>query len=356
MNSFSIAYELDQAVNNVLVGVETAGVNADLEIGELVGIASELQLLPEPEFKAQLKAQLTGCVVSDSIKTTTIKRSNRELEVPPTILPSLFATQAGGYPIHQRSMAASLFMHVTALALVVVSGVWAARHTVTTPLVTTNVIALDYYPLPAASTVSRGGGGGGDRDPLKASVGAPPKFASKQITPPTIVVRNPNPSLPVDPTVVGPPDVTFPKMQPGDLLSKFVIPSNGQGIGGGIGNNRGTGVGDGDGAGVGLGSVAGIGGGIYGKGGGLVAPRAIYDPEPEYSDEARRNKFQGDVVLWVVIGADGTPRDIRVQRSLGMGLDEKAVAAVKNWRFQPAMKDGRAVTVQVSIEVNFRLF
>jgi TonB family protein len=145
-------------------------------------------------------------------------------------------------------------------------------------------------------------------------------------------------------------------MQPGDLLSKFVIPSNGQGVGGGIGNNRGTGVGDGNGAGVGLGSVAGIGGGLYGNGTGLVAPRPIYDPEPEYSDEARRNKFQGDVVLWVVIGSDGAPRDIRVQRSLGMGLDEKAVAAVKNWRFQPAMKDGRAVTVQVSIEVNFRLF
>ena len=79
-------------------------------------------------------------------------------------------------------------------------------------------------------------------------------------------------------------------------------------------------------------------------------------PSRSTLNEARRSKFQGDVVLWVVIGADGTPRDIRVQRSLGMGLDEKAVAAVKNWRFQPAMKDGRAVTVQVSIEVNFRLF
>ena len=88
----------------------------------------------------------------------------------------------------------------------------------------------------------------------------------------------------------------------------------------------------------------------------MSAPRPIFDPEPEYSEEARINKFQGDVVLFVIIGADGTPREIRVQRSLGMGLDEKAVAAVKNWRFQPATKDGRAVSVQVSIEVKFRLF
>jgi len=88
----------------------------------------------------------------------------------------------------------------------------------------------------------------------------------------------------------------------------------------------------------------------------VSAPHPIYDPEPEYSDEARRAKFQGDVVLWVVIGLDGTPRDIRVQRSLGMGLDQKAIEAVTNWRFQPATKDGHPVTVQVSIEVKFRLF
>ena len=74
------------------------------------------------------------------------------------------------------------------------------------------------------------------------------------------------------------------------------------------------------------------------------------------SNEARIAKFQGDVLLWVVVGADGIPRDVRVRRSLGMGLDEKAIAAVRTWRFEPAMKDGQAVPVQVSIEVNFRLF
>jgi TonB family protein len=91
-------------------------------------------------------------------------------------------------------------------------------------------------------------------------------------------------------------------------------------------------------------------------GGGVSAPRPIYDPDPEYSEQARQAKYQGAVLLWVVVGPDGRPRDIRVQRSLGMGLDEKAIEAVKQWRFEPARKDGQPVAVQVNIEVNFRLY
>jgi periplasmic protein TonB len=66
--------------------------------------------------------------------------------------------------------------------------------------------------------------------------------------------------------------------------------------------------------------------------------------------------FQGTVLLRVVVGPDGRPRDVRVQRSLGMGLDEKAIAAVRQWKFEPAMLDGRPVAVQVNIEVSFRLY
>ena len=82
--------------------------------------------------------------------------------------------------------------------------------------------------------------------------------------------------------------------------------------------------------------------------------RPNVDPDPEYSEEARHAKYQGTVLLWVIVGADGRPRDIRVQRSLGMGLDEKAVEAVRRWTFEPAMKDGQPVAVQVNIEVSFR--
>ena len=87
----------------------------------------------------------------------------------------------------------------------------------------------------------------------------------------------------------------------------------------------------------------------------MRAPKLLSSPEPEYSDEARRAKFQGVCVLSLIVGEDGLPRDIRVARSLGMGLDEKAIEAVKQWRFKPAMKDGKPVSVQITIEMSFRL-
>jgi periplasmic protein TonB len=95
---------------------------------------------------------------------------------------------------------------------------------------------------------------------------------------------------------------------------------------------------------------------VYRVGGGVTAPRLIYGPEPEYSEEARKSKYQGTVVLWLILRADGRPHDIRVSRSLGMGLDEKAVEAIRQWKFEPARKDGIPVAVQISVEVSFRLY
>jgi periplasmic protein TonB len=123
-----------------------------------------------------------------------------------------------------------------------------------------------------------------------------------------------------------------------------------------MGSGSGGGVGSGIGPGVGPGYGGGIGGGVYRIGGGVSSPRLLYSPDPEYSEEARKAKYQGTVVLWIIVGPDGRPREVRVRRSLGMGLDEKAVEAVRQWRFEPAHKDGQPVAVQVNIEVNFRLF
>ncbi len=133
-------------------------------------------------------------------------------------------------------------------------------------------------------------------------------------------------------------------------------PSNGTGSGGGIGSGSGGGVGVGTGPGVGEGRGGGVGGGVFRVGGGVSAPRVIYQPDPEYSEEARKAKYQGTCVLWLVVGPDGRPRDLRVARSLGLGLDEKAIEAVKTWKFEPAMKDGKPVAVQINVEVSFRLY
>ena len=128
------------------------------------------------------------------------------------------------------------------------------------------------------------------------------------------------------------------------------------GSGGGIGSGSGGGVGVGHGPGFGAGSGGGFGGGVYKVGGGISAPTAISAPDPNYTEEARRAKKQGTCVLWLIVDSTGHPRDIRVARGLGFGLDAKAMEAVKQWRFQPALKDGRPVDVQISVEVEFHLY
>ena len=214
---------------------------------------------------------------------------------------------------------------------------------------------------PAKQEVA-GGGGGGDHDILQAPKGRLPKRAMQQITPPAVVVRNEKPKLAVEPTVVVPPQVKIAENRmpnlgvPTAAVLPTAPPSNGQGSGGGIGSGSGGGVGSGTGPGVGPGHGGGIGGGVFRVGGGISAPRPISSPDPEYTEEARRAKFQGICVLGLIVDADGQPRDIRISRSVGLGLDQKAIDAVRRWRFEPARKDGRPVAVQISVEVSFRLY
>jgi TonB family protein len=132
-------------------------------------------------------------------------------------------------------------------------------------------------------------------------------------------------------------------------------PSNGPGYGGGIGSGHGGGVGSGSGGGLGPGDGGGFGGGVYKVGNGVTAPVLLYKKEPEYSEEARKAKYQGTVVLEIYVDPSGRAINPRVLRSLGLGLDEKAVEAVRLWKFKPGYKDGKPVTVAAQIEVNFRL-
>ena len=98
-----------------------------------------------------------------------------------------------------------------------------------------------------------------------------------------------------------------------------------------------------------------VGPGAYRVGGAVTAPKLVYSPDPEYSKEARKAHLQGTVVLWLIVDEKGLPQNIRVQRSLGMGLDEQAIKAIKQWRFNPSTKDGHPVRVMINVEVNFRL-
>ncbi len=279
----------------------------------------------------------------------------------PAILPTLFGEGYGLYQRRRSTFVLSFLGHVAAVAVLLASSKYIVEHRrEIRQQVVGLVTEVSPYILPASKDKAGGGGGGGDRDRLAASKGTLPRLSAEQLAPPAVVVRNENPKLAVEPTVIVPPQIHIPlphTNQLGDPLSSILgPPSSGTGTGGGIGSGSGGGVGSGRGPGVGPGWGGGIGGGAYRVGGGVSAPRLVYGPDPEFSEEARKAKYQGTVVLWAIVGIDGRVRDIRVFRSLGMGLDEKAIEALRNWRFEPGRKDGVPVAVQVGVEVNFRLY
>jgi len=228
------------------------------------------------------------------------------------------------------------------------------------PKVTVTLVDPGDIPaLKPAKTQVGGGGGGGDRDVLAASKGRLPKFSMEQITPPMVVVRNEHPKLAVEPTIVIPPQVqlasnNLPNL--GDPMSHAMMPSNGTGGGGGIGTGEGGGIGKGTGPGYGKGEGGGTGGGVFHVGAGVSPPRVVYQPEIEFSEEARKAKYQGVCVLALIVDANGRPTNIHVTSSLGMGLDEKAIEAAKKYRFEPGMKDGHPVAVEIALEVDFHLY
>ncbi len=268
----------------------------------------------------------------------------------------------GFYNYKRGGVLGSTGVHVLIVAVIVAGTLIGRRMVSAAPAQKVTVTLVDPGDLPdlkPSKTQVGGGGGGGDRDVLQATKGKLPKFSMQQITPPVVVIRNQNPKLAVEPTVVIPPEVklasnNMPNL--GDPMAHAMLPSNGTGAGGGIGSGSGGGVGSGTGPGFGPGEGGGTGGGIFHVGGGVSPPHTIYAPEPEFSEEARKAKYQGVCTLGLIVGTDGRPSNIRVLSSLGMGLDEKAIEAVKNWKFEPAMKDGHPVRVEIAVEVDFHLY
>jgi protein TonB len=248
----------------------------------------------------------------------------------------------------------SLAVHGALVAVILLLGTFQPVQSLVKQQITALEVDLRPY-LARQNKASSGGGGGGARQLLDASKGKLPKPAPRQFTPPR-VDPIPDPKLPMVPSIIAPDDV--PNIQAnnyGDPLSHMGIPSNGIGSAGGIGSGSGGGVGSGNGAGVGPGLGGGFGGGAFRIGGGVSAPSVLSKVEPEYSEEARKAKWQGTVVVSVIVDELGRPRNVRVLRSLGLGLDQKAVEAVSQWRFKPGLKDGKPVPVFATIEVNFRL-
>lgn len=234
----------------------------------------------------------------------------------------------------------------------------------------------DKTPVRLAFLMTPGPGGGGGGGGLK--IPAPPPRAERKApvvkkTSSPVPPRRPYrpPPRPVTREAVTPPPTPTPLPvqapvvpDPGDarevagLLDAPPIPtppSPGPGTGGGVGSGQGSGIGEGDGAGIGPGSGGGTGGGPFRPGSGIEPPQLLREVRPTYTDEARRRAVEGDVVLEIIVRRDGTVGDVRVLRPLGSGLEQRAIAAVRQWRFAPARRLGSAVDVVVEVAVGFTL-
>jgi TonB family protein len=224
---------------------------------------------------------------------------------------------------------------------------------------------------------SLGGGGSGDHEPQ------PPRTG--KLPPPSNILaaipKNPvqTPALPVAGIDIDPAlwkDLKAPDY--GDPRSKSDVNSKGPGNGGAIGSNNGLGIGEGDGSGFGPGNKGNMGGadnqrgccGESGATGDAVSsdrqpfrgneveqrPRLLFKPEPQYTEEARRNQITGTVMLRVVFSSVGQVEQIRAVQTLPFGLTERAIAAARQIKFVPAMKSGHPVSVYMQLEYNFNLY
>jgi protein TonB len=234
------------------------------------------------------------------------------------------------------------------------------------PVFHAHTVLLEPLNLPEFSAASPhrrgGGGGGGARDETPASAGRLPRADVREFTPPLLKPIVEHPQLEMEPTILAPPDAQLPSIN----LAQFGLPngvsgppSQGHGTRGGFGNGIEGGAGDDVGGGYDHGRKGGAGGDDFGPGGSgsgrLTEPVVLWKPEPEYSEDARKARMQGVVVLSIEIDAQGRAQDIAVIHGLGLGLDERAIASVKLWRFRPATRYGKPIPVRARVEVNFRL-
>jgi TonB family protein len=362
MNRQHLADELDQQVERLRAQPDFT---LDKGRNSLLSIAEDLGYLPTPAFRSHLLTDLMAKAEStmpllcpDASDCAPIfqgldRGADHCLDqlVGGTALGETLPILSGKsfrlFPVDHRSFVLSFLSH-TVLILLIASGI----------VIGTRPIRKGIYPVSPITYLSlaHGGGGSGRHNPLPVSQGTPPPFSNQQLSSPILVETHPS-RLPVAPTVVGPPEIKLPESnQLGDLMaSPAALPSNGSGSGGAMGDGTGTGLGSGILGGVGPGRDGGFGDGPF-SGGRVIAPREIYNPDPEYSEEGRKAKQQGIVVLSLIVDANGRPRDIYVMRSLGMGLDEKAVEALRKWRFEPGKRGGIPVAMRVNVEVYFRLY
>jgi TonB family protein len=237
----------------------------------------------------------------------------------------------------------------------------AVVNAVTKPKEIATDLNLTEFDAPKNKVSMGGGGGGGDKslvDPIKGKL---PKLEKQPMTPPQVPVVD-QPKLAIESAIAVQQDIKLPDNPNLPMIgvkdsANVQLASNGEGSGGGMGTGSHGGLGSGNGNGYGPGEGGNTGGGLERVGGRVSGPVPLNSVEAEFSDEARRAKYQGVCLISLIVDAQGNPQNPRVVRALGMGLDEKALEAVRKYKFKPAMRDGKTpVPVMITVEVNFRLY
>jgi len=254
----------------------------------------------------------------------------------------------------------SVFLHASIITLALIPRPTAPKR-FPKGLIHVALYAPSRLILPAeAMAGGGGGGGGGGRHALApASLGKLPRAADKQLVPP-----EPEPPKAVDAALIVEPSIVAPQLLSLPQLKLLTIgdpdgiagpPSPGRGADFGVGDGERHGVGDSHGPGAGPGEDGGCCGGVFHIGGGITAPILVNEVLPEYSEEARKARFQGTVVLNTIIREDGSVQVMKIVRGIGFGLDQNAMNAVLQWKFKPARRNGKPVAAYLNVEVSFNL-
>jgi protein TonB len=272
------------------------------------------------------------------------------VKLPPLVLESKPIPVVDRMATHQDPKATASAILIYA-ALFLLFFLWGARKLHDMAVQKQLQITSLTTPPPMAPAKTTMGGGGGQRGATPVTQGHLPKFADQQITPPKAPpLEEPKIRMP-DPTI----EVQKNLQMANNNMPNIGLP-NSPLVGTSMGNGSGSGLGSGNGSGLGPGSGGNYGGGLRKIGGGVSQPELIYKVDPEFSEEARKAKFMGIVLVNLIVDANGNPQNVHILRGVGMGLDDKAVEAVKQYRFKPAREAGKAVPVELNVEVNFQIF
>jgi protein TonB len=321
--------------------------------------------VPETSVRAVLGAGTRWVPETEAVRIGRLLKTGITSAAPPRIFAAVDGQRTSRHSL--ATAAASGFAHACLAVALILGGFNLAPKAAAFRVDPHNeLMRMVFLNLPGPGG---GGGGGGVRQPT------PPPKAMRQgtsrLNSPVPRREEPKPIAPVE-KPPEPKPVPLKSEQLPVLVAPIVaapsnnrdrvgvleettakVDSRGPGQGGGAGSGSGTGLGEGDGAGVGPGSGGGTGGGPYRPGSGIQPPRLLHEVKADYTEEARQRGLAGEVALEIVIRRDGTVGDIRVLHGLGGGLNDRAVQAVRQWRFAPAQRQGVAVDVIVEVSVEF---